>query len=212
MADFEMETRYDHEKESEIYTRWEKSGYFNPDECVKGGFTEPDAEPFSLVLPPPNVTGTLHIGHAFEDTVQDVVIRYERMRGRRTLWIPGTDHAAIATQSKVEKILEKEGIKRNDLGREEFLKRVNLFAKESHDTIVKQIKRLGASLDWSREAYTLDEKRSLSVRAAFKKMYDLGLIRRDFRVRPSCTRFVTTKIFRFLSRPLGQKQNLAMLQ
>ncbi|HUY69856.1 MAG TPA: class I tRNA ligase family protein, partial [Candidatus Tyrphobacter sp.] len=182
MADFEMETRYDHEKESEIYTRWEKSGYFNPDECVKGGFTEPDAEPFSLVLPPPNVTGTLHIGHAFEDTVQDVVIRYERMRGRRTLWIPGTDHAAIATQSKVEKILEKEGIKRNDLGREEFLKRVNLFAKESHDTIVKQIKRLGASLDWSREAYTLDEKRSLSVRAAFKKMYDLGLIRRDFRV------------------------------
>src|SRR5580693_8669865 len=104
-----MEPRYDiKEVESRIYAAWEKSGFFNPDVCVERGVTRADAEPFAVVLPPPNVTGTLHIGHAFEHTIQDVVIRYERMRGKRTLWIPGTDHAAIATQSKVEKELAKE--------------------------------------------------------------------------------------------------------
>src|SRR5258708_2093985 len=178
-----MEPRYDiKEVESRIYQRWEESGTFNPDVSVEKGFTKSDAEPFSMVLPPPNVTGTLHIGHAFEDTIQDIVVRYERMKGKRTLWIPGTDHAAIATQSKVEKALEKEGKKKYDLGREEFIKRVNAFAQESHDTIVRQIKRMGASLDWSREAYTLDEKRSFAVRTAFKKMYDMGLIYRGDRV------------------------------
>lgn len=178
-----MEPRYDiKEVESRIYDQWERSGLFNPDVCVQKGATQPDAEPFSIVLPPPNVTGTLHIGHAFEDAIQDVVVRYERMKGKRTLWVPGTDHAAIATQSKVEKIIEKEGKKKYDLGREEFLRRVEAFAQESHDTIVRQVKRLGSSLDWSREAYTLDEKRSYAVRTAFKKMYDLGLIYRGHRV------------------------------
>jgi valyl-tRNA synthetase len=178
-----MEPRYDiNEIESRIYERWEKSGLFNPDVCVEKGFTKPDAEPFSLMLPPPNVTGTLHLGHAFEDAIQDIVVRYERMKGKRTLWVPGTDHAAIATQSKVEKALEKEGKKKRDLGREGFLKLVDAFAKQSHDTIVRQIRRIGASLDWSREAYTLDEKRNLAVRTAFKKMYDMGLVYRGDRV------------------------------
>ncbi len=179
-----MEPRYDiKEVEARISAAWEKSGYFNPDVCVAKGVTKPDAEPFSIVLPPPNVTGTLHIGHAFEDTLQDIAVRYARMQGKRTLWVPGTDHAAIATQSKVEKeLLKTEKKSRHDLGREEFLRRVNEFAKASHDTIVRQIKRLGSSLDWTREAYTLDERRNLGVRTAFKKMYDLGLIYRGSRV------------------------------
>jgi valyl-tRNA synthetase len=114
--------------------------------------------------------------------IQDIMVRYQRMLGKKTLWIPGTDHAAIATQSKVEKLLEKEGLKKHDLGREAFLKRVEQFAQESHDTIVHQTKKMGASLDWSREAYTLDDKRNLAVRTAFKKMYDDGLIYRKYRV------------------------------
>ncbi|HVM77167.1 MAG TPA: class I tRNA ligase family protein, partial [Candidatus Paceibacterota bacterium] len=160
-----MEPRYDiKEVETRISKAWEDSGLFNPDTCIEQGKTDADAEPFSIVLPPPNVTGVLHIGHAYEDALQDVAVRYARMQGKRTLWVPGTDHAAIATQAKVEKELSKtEKKSRFDLGREEFLKRVNDFAKASHDTIVKQVKRLGASLDWTREAYTLDEKRSKGV-------------------------------------------------
>ncbi len=167
------------ETEDRIYEKWVKSGYFNPDNLPKGSHKEI----FSIVLPPPNVTGTLHLGHAFEDTIQDIVVRYKRMRGFKTLWIPGTDHAAIATQSKVEKeIQKKDGKNRHDLGREEFLNQVNAFAKESHDTIVGQIKKMGCSIDWSREAFTLDEKRNLAVRTAFKKMYDDGLIYRGSRI------------------------------
>ncbi len=177
-------TRYEPQKTEEtIYKLWEESGFFNPDVCTEKGVTKADAEPFSIVLPPPNVTGNLHIGHAFEDTIQDVMVRTARMQGKRTLWVPGTDHAAIATQSKVEKeILKTEKKSRHDLGREEFLNRVSAFAQASHDTIVRQVRRMGASLDWSREAYTLDEKRSVGVRVAFKKMYDLGLIYRGNRV------------------------------
>lgn len=165
-----------------IYDAWEQSDLFNPDTAIAQGFVKPDAEHFSIVLPPPNVTGTLHTGHALMIVIQDIMVRYQRMLGKRTLWIPGTDHAAIATQSKVEKLLEKEGIKKHDLGREAFLKRVEQFAQDSHDTIVHQTKKMGASLDWSREAYTLDEKRNLAVRTAFKKMYDDGLIYRKYRV------------------------------
>ena len=179
-----MEPRYDiNEVETRIGKLWEDSGYFNPDVCVEKGVAKPDAETFSIVLPPPNVTGTLHIGHAFEDTLQDIAVRYARMQGKRTLWVPGTDHAAIATQAKVEKeLLKTEKKSRHDLGREEFLRRVNEFAQASHDTIVRQIRRMGASLDWTREAYTLDERRNLGVRTTFKKMYDLGLIYRGSRV------------------------------
>lgn len=168
--------------EDRIYKAWEKSGYFNPDFCVKDGITRHESEHFSIVLPPPNVTGTLHTGHALTITIQDIMVRYNRMLGKRTLWIPGTDHAAIATQSKVEKILEKEGIRKNDLGREEFLNHVKDFAQNSHDSIVNQCKKMGATLDWSREAFTLDEKRTRAVNTAFKKMYDDGLIYRGYRI------------------------------
>ncbi len=171
------------ETEALTYDAWEKSGYFNPDVCVKNKVTDPKAESFSIVLPPPNVTGTLHMGHAAMLAIEDIMIRYARMRGKKTLWIPGTDHAAIATQTKVEKIIQKEeGKRRHDLGREEFLNRVNKFASESHDTIVHQVRKMGCSIDWSREAYTLDEKRNLAVRTAFKAMYDDGLIFRKNKV------------------------------
>ncbi|TSC83756.1 MAG: valyl-tRNA synthetase [Parcubacteria group bacterium Gr01-1014_13] len=169
--------------EDNIYKKWEESGLFNPDVCVKQRFTKKNAKPFSIVLPPPNVTGTLHMGHAAMLAIEDVMVRYHRMKGDRTLWVPGTDHAAIATQAKVEKlVMEKEGKTKYDLGRDEFLKRVESFAQESHDTIVNQSRKMGASLDWSREAYTLDEKRNLAVRTVFKKMYDDKLIYRGYRV------------------------------
>lgn len=171
------------ETEDSIYKKWEDSGLFNPDVAIRQGFTDKNAEPFSIVLPPPNVTGTLHMGSALMLAIEDILVRYNRMQGKRTLWIPGTDHAAIATQTKVEKQIEKEEKKRrHDLGREEFLKRVNTFAQESHDTIVTQVRKMGASIDWSREAYTLDEQRSLAVRTAFKKMYDDGLVYRGYRI------------------------------
>ncbi len=179
-----MEPRYDHTSiEKKIYEIWQKSGFFNPDVCVEKGVTKKSAKSFSIVLPPPNVTGTLHMGHAAMLAIEDIMIRYARMKGLKTLWLPGTDHAAIATQAKVEDILsKKEGKTKYDLGREGFLKRVQDFAKESHDTIINQIERMGASVDWSREAYTLDEKRSLAVRTTFREMYEAGLIYRGNRI------------------------------
>ena len=168
--------------EDKIYKLWEESGFFNPDICVEKGIIKDDAPHFSIVLPPPNVTGNLHTGHALMLVIEEILVRYKRMQGYKTLWLPGTDHAAIATQSKVEKILEKEKIRKADLGREEFLKRVKEFADNSHDQIVNQTKKMGASLDWSREAFTLDEKRNFAVRTAFKKMYDEELIYRGYRI------------------------------
>lgn len=171
--------------EDDIYKRWEDSGFFNPDVCVKKGVTKEDAKPFTIVLPPPNVTGTLHMGHAAMLAIEDVLVRYHRMKGEKALWVPGTDHAAVATESKVEGMLIKnEGFTKpkEELGREKFLGRVQQFAQESHDTIVNQAKKMGASLDWSREAYTLDESRNHAVRTVFKKMYDDGLIYRGYRV------------------------------
>ena len=180
----ELAKQYEPTKtEDNIYKLWEKSGFFNPDTCIEKGIAKKDAESFSIVLPPPNVTGTLHLGHAAMLAIEDTVVRFNRMQGKRTLWIPGTDHAAIATQSKVEKIIKKEeSLTRYDLGRTEFLKRVDKFAQESHDTIVNQSKKMGASLDWSREAFTLDDTRSHAVRTAFKKMYDDNLIYQGARI------------------------------
>jgi len=179
-----MDSRFDHKGvEEKIYKKWEKSGYFNPDKLIKDGITKKSAKHFSIVLPPPNVTGNLHVGHAAMLALEDIMIRFNRMRGLKTLWVPGTDHAAIATQSKVEGIIyKKEKKTRHDLGRDEFLKRVEEFAKESHETITNQVRRMGASVDWSREAYTLDEERSLAVRTAFKNMYEDGLIYRGARI------------------------------
>ncbi len=166
-----------------IRDAWEKSGYANPDEMVKAGFTAADAETFSIVLPPPNVTGTLHMGHAAMLAIEDILIRYHRMRGKRTLWVPGTDSAAIATQSKVEgEIYKKEKKTRHDLGREELLKRIDAFTDESKATIINQVKVMGSSLDWSRYAYTMDEKRYAAVMEAFVRMHDAGLIYRGNRI------------------------------
>ncbi|MBU6447384.1 valine--tRNA ligase [Patescibacteria group bacterium] len=160
------------ETEQPIYKKWLDSGFFNPDKLPGNR-----KQPYTIVLPPPNVTGTLHLGHALMLVIQDILIRYHRMRGYKTLWLPGTDHAAIATQSKVEAMLYKEQEKtRHDLGREDFLKMVYEYAEQSRKTIVEQTKRMGASVDWDREAFTLDEPRNFAVRTAFKKMYDSGLI------------------------------------
>jgi valyl-tRNA synthetase len=169
--------------ESRLYAEWEKSGFFSPDECIDQGVAKPEAPIYSVVLPPPNVTGVLHVGHAYEDSLQDAVIRYHRMKGDRTTWIPGTDSAAIATQARVEKNIQKdEGKSRHDLGRDELVRRVTEFAKNSEGTILGQVRRMGASLDWSRYAYTLDEKRTEAVTVAFKRMYDAGLIYRGHRI------------------------------
>lgn len=171
----EIPKAYDQSKESDIYKLWEMSGYFNPDNLT--------GEPYTIIMPPPNATGTLHIGHAFEFSISDTNIRYQRMRGKKTLWLPGSDHAAIATNTKVEKqLVKEEGKNRHDIGREAFVKKVEEFVAHSRGTIQQQIKTLGASADWSREAFTLDEKRSLAVRTAFKNMFDDGLIYRGYRV------------------------------
>ncbi len=171
------------ETEPRIYELWERSGFFNPEKSVEAGFIAVDSPTFSIVMPPPNVTGTLHMGHALMLTIEDVMVRFNRMNGLKTLWIPGTDHAAIATQSKVEKdISKKEGLSRYDLGREKLLERIEKFATESHDTIVSQIKVSGASCDWSREAFTMDKSRSLAVRTAFKQMYEDDLIYQGERI------------------------------
>lgn len=179
-----METRFDSQNlEKKIYEKWERSGFFNPDVCVKKGVTKKSAKSFSIILPPPNVTGTLHMGHAAMLAIEDIMIRYARMKGLKTLWLPGTDSAAIATQAKVEgEIYKKEGKTRYDLGREELLKRINAFTEESKSTILNQLKRMGSSLDWSRYAYTLDKKRYLAVMEAFVRMYKAGLIYRGARI------------------------------
>src|SRR5688572_15907360 len=165
--------------EDAIYRRWEKSGFFDPDKLPGGK----KRKPFTIVLPPPNATGVLHVGHATMLAIEDLMIRYKRMRGFASLWSPGTDHASIATQTKVEKIVkEKEGKSRHDLGRVEFLKRVEAFVKGSQDTIRNQIRKMGSSIDWSREAYTLDAPRSEAVIEMFNRMYEDGLVYRGERV------------------------------
>lgn len=164
--------------EKPLYKAWEESGYFNPD-TLPG--ERKDA--YTIILPPPNVTGTLHAGHAIMLAIQDTLIRYKRMQGYKTLWLPGTDHAAIATQSVVEKkIMKEEGKSRHDLGREETLRRINEFALASQDTILSQFRSMGASLDWSRLAFTIDDKRNLAVKTMFKKMYEDGLIYQGHRI------------------------------
>jgi valyl-tRNA synthetase len=165
--------------EARIYEQWEASGLFNPDNLPG----DAERKPFTIMMPPPNATGILHVGHALGLTIQDILIRYKRMRGFAALWLPGTDHAAIATQSKAEKQIKKDENKnRHDLGREELLKRIDAFVAESRVTIRKQIRAMGASCDWSREAFTFDTERNRAVNALFKKMYDAGLIYRGNRI------------------------------
>jgi len=166
--------------ESDLYDRWEASGAFSPDATVAAN---PAAEPFSIVIPPPNVTGSLHFGHALNNTLQDVLIRFERMRGKAALWMPGTDHAGIATQMVVERQLAAAGnIGRREMGREAFVEKVWAWKRESGGTIVRQLRRLGASCDWSRERFTLDEGLSAAVRKVFVTLYKQNLIYRDKRL------------------------------
>jgi len=161
------------EIESRHYARWEDAGYFEP----AGSGT-----PFSIVIPPPNVTGTLHMGHAFNETIMDALVRFHRMRGNNTLWQPGTDHAGIATQMVVERLLGAEGKNKHDLGREAFLERVWQWKEHSGNRITQQLRRLGSSLDWSRERFTMDADLSHAVSEVFVQLYDEGLIYRGKRL------------------------------
>ena len=170
--------------ESPLYEKWIKAGYFTADNTS-------DKEPYTIVLPPPNVTGSLHIGHALDHTLPDVLIRMKRMKGFETLWLPGMDHAGIATQNVVEKQLAAQGKSRHDLGREEFVKKVWEWKAESGGAILGQMRRLGESVDWSREAFTMDANGIKAVPTIFKKLYDADLIYRAERIINWCTRCLT---------------------
>jgi len=164
------------EMEARLYAEWEARGFFKPGRKPKG-------EPFTIVIPPPNVTGSLHMGHALNNTIQDILVRFERMRGKDVLWQPGTDHAGIATQMVVERLLQKEGkTDRRSMGREAFLERVWAWKEESGGTISRQLRRLGASCDWSRERFTMDEGLSRAVLKVFVQLYKEQLIYKDKRL------------------------------
>ncbi|CAN2209876.1 ValS Valyl-tRNA synthetase [Candidatus Nanopelagicaceae bacterium] len=170
--------------EGPLYTKWIDAGYFTAD-------ANSSKEPFTIVIPPPNVTGNLHIGHALDQTLQDCLTRMKRMQGFEALWLPGMDHAGIATQNVVEKQLATQGLSRHDLGREDFIKKVWEWKSESGGQILGQMRRLGDSVDWSREAFTMDENLSQAVLTIFKKLFDQGLIYRAERIINWCPRCLT---------------------
>jgi len=176
------------EVEDDIYKKWEESGFFNPDNLK----LPEGAEKFSISMPPPNATGVLHLGHASFLTHQDLMTRYNRMKQKNTLWLPGTDHASIATQTKVEKIIAKEGKTKYDLGREKFLERVDEYVENSKNIIRNQTRKMGSSCDWSRERYTLDNGLSRAVKEVFTKMYNDKLIYRGDRIVNWCPRCEST--------------------
>src|SRR5918993_5991511 len=163
--------------EEHHYARWEKRGYFAPEINQ-----DPAAPVFSIAIPPPNVTGSLHMGHALQHTMMDVLVRHKRMSGYRTLWVTGTDHAGISTQLVVSRELKKEGLTRHDLGREKFVERVWRWKAESGGAITRQMRREGASVDWSRERFTMDEGLSRAVREVFVRLYEEGHIYRGYRI------------------------------
>ena len=170
--------------ESELYQKWLSAGYFTAN-------ADSGKEPFSIVIPPPNVTGSLHIGHALDHSIQDLLSRMKRMKGFEVLWLPGMDHAGIATQNVVEKQLAATGVSRHDLGREEFVKRVWKWKEESGGAILGQMKRLGDSVDWSRERFTMDQGLSDAVLTIFKQLFDAGLIYRAEKIINWCPRCLT---------------------
>lgn len=174
-VDSEMSSAYDPGSvETRVYDAWEQNGAFRP--------TRPDADPFTIIMPPPNLTGELHVGHALTASVEDALIRFHRMKGKDALWQPGVDHAAIAVNAIIERQLREEGLSRQDIGREAFLQRVWSFVNTSRSRIMEQHKRLGASADWQREAFTMDDERERAVRETFKRLYDDGLIYRGERI------------------------------
>lgn len=175
--------------EPEIYKNWEKSGFFNPDNLD----LPKNAKNYTIILPPPNITAKLHLGHSAMLAIEDLLIRYKRLSGFRTLWLPGTDHAAIATQNVVErKILQEKGLTKHDLGKDKFLQEVWAFLRETQGEILEQIKKMGASLDWSRLAFTLDEDRQEAVQQMFKDMYDEEVVYRGERIVNWCPRCSST--------------------
>src|SRR5687768_3135381 len=170
--------------EAGLYERWQDAGVFQP--------APAPAQPYVIVMPPPNVTAVLHMGHGLNNTIQDVLIRFERMRGRAALWLPGTDHAGIATQNVAEKLIAKEGKTRFDLGREAFVERVWAFVRETGNAILNQLRIIGSSADWSRTRFTLDEDYSRAVREAFVRLWKDKLIYRGHRVIHWCPQNLTT--------------------
>ncbi|MCK4525130.1 MAG: class I tRNA ligase family protein [Candidatus Andersenbacteria bacterium] len=181
------------EVEDKIYKKWEESGFFNPDNLdIPKEKKDDKKDRFIISMPPPNATGVLHLGHASMLAYQDLMIRYNRMKGKRALWLPGTDHASIATQTKVEKIIAKEGKTKYDLGREKFLERVSEYVENSKNTIKNQTRKMGSSCDWSRERYTLDDGLSRTVREVFVKMFNDELIYRGDRIVNWCPRCEST--------------------
>jgi valyl-tRNA synthetase len=177
MSDTTMAKAYNpHEVETALYEWWEQQGFFRPEQQLASGLADPEKESFVIAMPPPNVTGALHLGHAITSSVEDMLTRYHRMNGEPTLWVPGTDHAGIATQNVVERQLERQGISRHTLGRERFVDEVWAWKAEYHGRISAQQRRMGISCDWSRERFTLDEGLSAAVLEAFIQLYDEGLI------------------------------------
>jgi valyl-tRNA synthetase len=181
----ELAKAYDpHKSEDAIYKNWEDKGYF-------GGKPGSSKKPYSIVIPPPNITGILHMGHALNDTIQDILVRFNRMKGFEAEWMPGTDHAGIATQNVVEKKLAKEGIKRQDLGRDKFVEEVWKWRQDYGSTIIKQLKKLGCSCDWDRTRFTMDEGLSEAVLEVFVRLYEKGLIYRGNYIINWCPRCQT---------------------
>jgi valyl-tRNA synthetase len=175
----QMPKTYDHlAVENDLYAWWEEQGFYTPEKQLELGQAEKDARPFVISMPPPNVTGALHLGHAITNSLEDCMIRFYRMRGRPTLWVPGTDHAGIATQNVVERKLEEQGRSRHDLGREQFVREVWDWKEEYHGRISAQQRRMGISCDWNRERFTLDDGLSEAVLEAFINLYNEGLIYR----------------------------------
>jgi len=170
--------------EKSWYQFWTKKGYFKASPKAR-------KKPYTIVIPPPNITGILHMGHALNNTLQDILIRYKRMNGFEALWMPGTDHAGIATQNVVEKSLKEEGLTRHALGREKFLERVWKWREKYGNTIIRQLQRLGASCDWDRIRFTMDEGLSQAVREVFVRLYEKGLIYRGKYIINWCPRCQT---------------------
>ncbi len=194
----ELEKTYDASAiEDRIYHTWEQEGYF-------GARPDPEKKPYTIVMPPPNITGQLHMGHAMDETLQDILIRYRRMQGYEALWVPGTDHASIATEAKVVEAMREEGLTKEMLGREGFLKRAFDWKDKYGNRIVSQLKKLGSSCDWSRERFTMDEGCSEAVLTVFKKLYDEGLIYRGNRMVnwcPYCNTSISDAEVEYESKP-----------
>ena len=182
---FDMPKAYEPDKvEDKWYQFWMEKGYFKPK-------IDPQKKPFTIIMPPPNVTGELHVGHALTATLEDIMIRWHRMKGDPTLWLPGVDHSGIAAQVVVERMLAKEKPTRYQLGREKFDERMKEWAAQARQSITNQHLKLGVSCDWSRECYTLDPGPSLAVRTTFKRLFDKGLIYRGERIANWCPRCST---------------------